>query len=212
MLKLNSEKHYISNKTKQFNLIKIIDLIRNFFRNLNNTSQENSEEKNMDNEKKVVLDKLLKQTDKKLKRKINQFGCYFMSMLAIAQIEEEKVFSAEEINQLYDEAVEKNYMTAKCYVRKPDEIAQLAFKKFGNNKRTYQVGRIDAEGEKRFWGWVENNPKYKEYKYLIIRWEMDNDDYPEHFTLGLINEGEIYDPYPDLNKISKMNEVLYTLL
>ncbi|NIZ41551.1 DUF261 family protein (plasmid) [Entomospira entomophila] len=122
---------------------------------------------------------MIKQNDSRLNAKIRAYGCNFLAHLAIARSD----WLAEEVERVYQLALQEGMIDANCTVRKPQDLLALV----GTPLR--QLGGIVIENGES-WGAKENDSKIR---YRIARWRQRNSQH-QHFTLWNHN-GEIYDPY-----------------
>jgi hypothetical protein len=130
---------------------------------------------------------MLQQTDKRLNEKINRYGCYLMSLIAIISDKNKYEFTADEIDNLYDCLLLNGTIDEDCYIMAPDTVLKFANKIAKGKDRVLQVGIKDIKGE-RFWNWVRGNKvDYKIGKYLTANGNT-------HFML-LCND-RVYDPNP----------------
>ena len=121
----------------------------------------------------------IKQTDKNLPKKINDFGCNFMSHLYVAK----QSYTITEIIDIYNKAVKDGCIDENCTVKDPNRLLQL----LGSNLR--QIGGISLS-DNGVWGEKETSSKIV---FKIARWSQRNSRH-NHFTLYNL-KGEIYDPY-----------------
>lgn len=65
---------------------------------------------------------MILQRDKRLNENIQKYGCYFMSLLFLANKFKNYLLSAQKIEELYDFFVLEHWMDEDCFVKKPKEI------------------------------------------------------------------------------------------
>jgi hypothetical protein len=65
---------------------------------------------------------MILQTDPRLRPEINEYGCYMMSILYLAEKNGGESPGAELINSLYDRFVRMGLMTASCKILNPEHI------------------------------------------------------------------------------------------
>ncbi len=65
---------------------------------------------------------MILQTNKNLVPQINNYGCYFMSILFLAVKHTGLELSTRKINALYHEVILKGYMDMNCYISNPTAI------------------------------------------------------------------------------------------
>ena len=118
------------------------------------------------------------QTDNAFKV-ISRYGCYFFSLLHIAEVITGKSLSDERVMKLYAEAVCSGLMDWKCYVMKPGKLCSLAVYDL-NRKSSPTVKYIGwwnydmTEEDKRdgMWGGSDID-------YTVLRYRTK---YGNHFT------------------------------
>lgn len=120
-------------------------------------------------------------------KKIQRYGCYFLSLLRICEVESKKELSIDNIQTLYESALKNNYIDINCTCLKPDNILALGFSFLGCKKKVYQIGQ-KKNGKTEFWGWVKDN----NYQYVILGKKRPNGF---HFVL---DGKDIFDPNPTL--------------
>lgn len=127
---------------------------------------------------------MIKQNDELLNRNIRKSGCYLLSLLWIAQVENKKVLSSGEINMLYKLFLDKGWIDAACTIQQPDKILNYVL----DDIKIYQVG-IFQDGEYTFWGWVND----EKFDWSIIQHDTAG-YYRTHFVVGDNTFGEMFDP------------------
>ncbi len=65
---------------------------------------------------------MILQTNKSLVPQINNYGCYFMSILFLVVKHTGLELSTRKINALYHEVINKGYMDMNCYISDPTAI------------------------------------------------------------------------------------------
>ena len=144
------------------------------------------------------------QNDEGLNKNIRASGCYFLSLLYIAQIENNYEYTVGSINSFYKYCVRQGYIDKTCTIIKPDNILNHLLK---DDKKIYQIGVIQ-DGESTYWGWVRNY----HYEWVILQHET-NSSYGTHFTVVNPLQIEQYDSMKGKgytsNKITR--SVLYQL-
>lgn len=152
------------------------------------------------------------QTDPELSSVLNRYGCRFMSLLAIPQIEAGEFFMAPVVQEIYDQACEiggvvTNPYTALCG---PNEawIIDEGFRRLDVDKRGIQIGEI--RGDVPF---LWNNKQAESFDYVVAHWKTLGAD--GHFTLLDRKREEIYDPFDArqatyvLKKLEIIRELIY---
>lgn len=133
---------------------------------------------------------MIQQGHPNLKFAIRKSGCYFLSLLGIVQVESKRGLTVDDINSLYDQAVDNKYMDSNCEIIKPDSILKIGFRLLGIRKTFYQIGVMDISTSKRtFWGWVKD----KSWDWIIVEFKTTS-KYGTHFTLRDKSNIDFYDP------------------
>lgn len=136
---------------------------------------------------------MMRQTEH-FNKKIQRYGCYFLSLLRICELRfASDEFTADGIQRLYQKLVSEGVMDEDCYILSPDAVLKAGFAELTGNERFAQVRQIGIEDRdgRRFWGWVKDN----RIDYIILKKKRPNGF---HFTLAAKNAVEIFDPHPSL--------------
>jgi hypothetical protein len=80
------------------------------------------------------------QTSKWFPRQIQRYGCYFLSILYGACSYLDKKLKPSQVLEIFEQAIEKEYMTFSCYVKNPAKIGTLGLEILGSKDRFYYVG------------------------------------------------------------------------
>lgn len=126
------------------------------------------------------------QTDKELGAFINEWGCYFCSLLAVAEEQRKKVFEAHEVMSIYLAAMHVGIISKEvwdengrpkdgCTVLDPDALLRLAGGKGS-------VRKVDGSGYKAATG-----------EWQILRFHNQRTGF-SHFVLGDGNGKVRFDP------------------
>lgn len=126
------------------------------------------------------------QKDRELNRFIQNSGCNMLSLLFIAQLENKKVMSVTDVNNLYKYFLDKKYIDKDCTVLKPDEI----FKTVLIGKKIHQVGSI-VDDKESYWSWV--SPQYQNFDWTIACHKTPGKE-GKHFIACDKYFNEFYDP------------------
>jgi hypothetical protein len=139
------------------------------------------------------------QNDPDLDEHIREYGCYFLSLLHIVQIENKYVMNTKEINKHYDYCVKKLWMSENCYIDNPNAIVNKLLG-FSNIK---QVGQL-KDGKYSWWGEKDFNWAIQENKSIKCS---------KHFTLADGNFTEFFNPLPSTKDVFKPSGrwILYKL-
>ena len=138
--------------------------------------------------KKNVVKFLIPQTD--LFHPVNEYGCNFRSLQAIAEVNSRRDLLHVEIEDLYSQSVNMSWVGEDCYVKEPEQLANSVFKLF---KSKYRIWNCGVARGTRAVGW---NGKPCKFDYCIIKlWQESMTD--KHFVLGDPNFKLLFDPYPN---------------
>lgn len=142
------------------------------------------------------------QTHKDLGKMINRFGCYYRSLLAIAEEEVGKLLSVDNIWVGY-RVLSSGSMDNECYVQKPRNIVEYGFQVLGGDEyRCYQTGLRDLRsGTLSYWG--THGPEHVQYTIL-----QGHTGRHTHFRLGDRDGKLLWDPYPGA-KIQREERVIF---
>lgn len=145
----------------------------------------------------------IKQNDSLLNPNIRATGCYFRSLIGIAETLYQRYMTAKQINELYTRCV-PNIMLANCYVNDPAEIIKMAAIELGYSCKCFQRGLYQGN-EFIFW-----NNIYRNYTDTIIQWKTS---IGSHFTQADENMNEVYDPWNGkIKKMYKQRIILYEVI
>lgn len=134
------------------------------------------------------LDDLVKQTDPKLNSVINEYGCNFMSTIAIPQLLTGNILKANEIQDLWNYSTNQKFEKwdtkeqlswvnkTNSYVNQPDYINNYIMNEFGYSSIKFQFGA---------WGNYQNY--YQSGQLIGVPYGNYN---PGHWTMG--NNNVIY--------------------
>lgn len=162
-----------------------------------------------------MLKQLLKQTDTQLYKDINQVGCFFRSSVAIAELASKQVLSSQDINKLWDIAVEKKFIVDRNMVKGAAPIINLAFAKLNEKFSTpivkaYEVGTIRG-GKVTFYDSIPANMRRCDAIIRKIR-RPKISPYPYHFVLLPFGKEPVWDPHdPPLLSAGTEYEIAFCL-
>jgi hypothetical protein len=134
----------------------------------------------------------------------HRYGCFVRSLLRVPEVLTGKNFTAAELNALFPRVVDLGYAhhgkepTDRYIVDKPGKIVEEGFRWRDQDRRCYQTGIRDLSGT-RYWGWVEQNPEYKQSAFTILKGQTVN--HHAHFRLGDERGLQMFDPYHPAPKI-----------
>jgi hypothetical protein len=121
-----------------------------------------------------------------------RYGCFVRSLLRVPEVLSGNDFTAQELNALFDRVVNLGYADSHFTVEKPAEIVVEGFRWRDQDRQCYQTGIRDLSGT-RYWGWVEQNPEYKQSAFSILKGQTVN--HHAHFRLGDDRGFQLFDPY-----------------
>lgn len=140
---------------------------------------------------------LLKQTDPRLYPEINQYGCFFMSIITASQKYTGTVFNADKINALWDSARKLGILAnvnGFWILQKPHELGHLA----GDGKiETFANVKV-IPGWEPTW--------YAGHTYIILKGQTSTG---EHYRLGDHEGVLIYDPMPSVKITQELTKEYY---
>lgn len=90
---------------------------------------------------------MILQTDTRLNANIQRTGCYFMSILYLANKHAQTPWDTAAINHVYEEAVSEGFMGANCFVYNPDGIFRLAGLRVRYTQHHEAPTRVCADNE-----------------------------------------------------------------
>ena len=163
-----------------------------------------------------MLEKILKQTDARLYKDINQVGCFFRSSVAIAELKCEKALNASENNKIWDIGKEKEFILNRSLVKGGAPITNLAFKlmseKYGTPLyKAIEVGTI-REGKLTFYDSIPNNMRRCDAVIRKIK-RPKKSPYPFHFVLLPFAKEPVWDPHdPPLLSAGIEYEIAFCIL
>jgi hypothetical protein len=135
---------------------------------------------------------------------IYRSGCHFMSLLGIAQTIANDTLSYDQINQIYNLAVDQKYIHEDCTVFLPNSIINAGLHKLGvMDKAGFQIGSQE-KGINTFWGSVLNT----RVDATILCYATPAG---EHYCQGDNLEREIYNPFPAAPIIYLKKTLLYQI-
>ena len=146
---------------------------------------------------------MIKQTDKRLNAKINSFGCWFLSHLAMISMN----WTAKEVEDVYQLCLKAGAIDANCTGLKPNEVLAIAAQ-YKKESPTKQLGGLVYQPAD---SWGVKVPDAK-VKFIVVKWTTQNEHF--HFTLH-VKKGEIYDPFDpvdatySLHKMQRVSEQYY---
>ncbi len=150
---------------------------------------------------------ILKQTDPRLNRLINEYGCIFMDCLAMAQLSEGKAFTADQINALWKKSTDKRWLTLTggyYMVTSPCDVIEQAFFELGKvvisaNTKVETPGIppwvnkwVNVPEGAKLWNMKRNHSK-SGFHYRLFHGEggLAYDSYPG-LELGAVDQDSYY--------------------
>lgn len=138
---------------------------------------------------------MVKQPDKHLNPKIRSEGCYYLSILAIYQLESKYVLSAEEINTIYEQSVKQGAMLEDCFINVGggEMIYQITSELTGKVVKGYHVANFKSG----IWAPKKDNWKHAP-NHCIIQFHRDlGRKRYYHFVYGDFKGNVLFDPIPN---------------
>lgn len=137
--------------------------------------------------------KLYYQTDYRLDRRMNKYGCAIRSLIAYPELRYGYRFEPDEIMEIVGESLESGHIKPSYDFINPGGVVEIAAEHLGVNAWCYDIGSRKGSGS-TYWQHVKKSGNFK-HDFTLLKWATDG---PEgmHFTLGDYNGAEVYDPYP----------------
>lgn len=110
---------------------------------------------------------MILQRDSRLTGQIQDSGCYFMSILYLANKHAMTEWTIGDIHNVYDTAIDRGFMLPNCFIKDPDEIFALAGLETRYTQHHEAPTRVCADDE------VE-----------ILRFKHPDWDWYSHFVVG----------------------------
>ena len=140
---------------------------------------------------------------------IPRWGCYFMSLVGMVELDTGHVFTIADVLEAYHLSADRHHIDMNCYVGAPDGVLanarEIASKRDGKAYlgRIYQVGINDVQGE-RYWPWVPD--KAREPDWVVNKLKTATGF---HFTLGNNAGDEVFNPDPTVQTFGRRALVYY---
>jgi hypothetical protein len=147
---------------------------------------------------------MIYQTDPRLTRELNLWGCRVMALLAIPQFVVGRPLSVSQILSIVHQGRQMDGVIVNDKMRaggQEHELIRLGFAALGVNRTGRQVG------------WKESMRELVDWDYMIYRWTTKQGG--QHFTVADRDGREIYDPYNEeqatypLTKSEMVQPLLY---
>ena len=154
----------------------------------------------------------VRQTDYRLPIEVNKWGCFFRSLLAIAEVYIGRRLRVQEIAQAYREAVAEgmDYMTPDCVCKSESAgggIINQGIALLGGPGRGFQLGSINpAIGKMQWWG-PKGWDKDWGWQILLGKTEYGNSHYRLADREGIL----IFDPDPTAKVKVESLQLLYVV-
>lgn len=153
------------------------------------------------------MSKTIYQNDPLLYPTIQEVGCFFRSALKVSELYSLRDLTHEEINTIWDNAKNLNYIDNNDDIQKSSSIINLGFEQLGLHYKAVEVGTFE-NGSITFYSWVEKYPHYKHFTALIQKVKTEN--FNTHFRVVDKRGKVIFDPYyPQPNIKSIYYSILY---
>lgn len=147
------------------------------------------------------------QTSKKLLRAINKEGCYFRTMLSIAERFTDKLLTADEILEIYYDLIDKGFMKQNCYLENPEKAANAAFKVLKqDNLRCIQIGKKIEGKDPVYWGWVKD----KTVSAIALNGITAKGN--GHWVEADWSGHELWNPYPGAYLVTLKKQIFYRII
>lgn len=148
------------------------------------------------------------QTDTNLDPMIQRWGCYFMSMIRMAEIISGRTATADEINRTYKTQQAALKMTPKCYLADPERVANFFLRAWGVKPHIVQIGVRLPDSPAQFWGWAEKAGRTDwQFTARKVRTSLGF-----HFQLASTDGTLLYDPDPSLKTLGLNSLILYQVV
>jgi hypothetical protein len=151
----------------------------------------------------------MRQTHYKLYEQINIWGCYFRSLVAIAESWTGKRLGWRQINILYETA-RVTMMNDYCSCNSKGAgggITNLAFQAIGENRTARQIGSRTRETGVIYFGYTEPPENPPEIHYSILWGQVSEKS--DHYRLGDENGRLLFDPDPFAIVAKEITQLLY---
>lgn len=161
---------------------------------------------------------MLKQNNKLFNDKIRSTGCNFCSLLAGVERIVKQNLSVKQIEDIYNDAIIKDYMTASCWAQSPHLVAQLALRTLGDRRACLQIGSYDlALGRWQDWVGSPISGANDDNHFAVAHWATTVNPKDGHFCLADVKLNQIFDPWDaelggDLGKIKIDRAYLYKIV
>jgi len=157
------------------------------------------------------------QYDKRLYKDIRSFGCFYLCLERIAEIETCYEGSVDIVNQTWTTAYKNGWIDESTNkIEAVDAILNEFIKIYNKimqntyNRKMYQVGIIKND-KLEYWQWAKRIG-VKDYKYMIIKY-ITNTVFGTHFILADYNGNIIYDPFSEIGlQADKILKIEYKTL
>jgi hypothetical protein len=141
------------------------------------------------------------QSDPELPKTVNQYGCYWRSLLGICETMTGEVFTVEQLKDIYTENITDDSVGIDCMVKQPNAIINMGFAYLGYNWSGYQIGvRRESEWKNYFWKSVKN----KRIDGTVIGYKCAG---YEHYMEGGKDGQPVFDPANGEAKILEPFEI-----
>lgn len=147
------------------------------------------------------------QTDENLLPAINRSGCYFRTMLSIAEKYIDRHLSAAEMEFIYWYLVGKGDMRKDCFLDNPGKVTEAAFFLAGKPTwRCIQIGQQYYGEDPQYWRWVVRSGNTSVTDTAIKGYTPRGN---EHWIQGTAERKTLWNPHPDAPLQELRKAVLY---
>ena len=143
----------------------------------------------------------MQQTDARLPNRIKRYGCYYMVLGRMVEIDTGHTFTADEIIITLEICESKKYILENCKIQNPDGVLKILYQIANSSKKILQIGSI-VYGKVEYWGWVID----KAYDFVIRKYSTKNGN---HFMLLNIGKGIEYNPDESVITFDVEMDILY---
>jgi hypothetical protein len=145
----------------------------------------------------LFFSRFVRQNDKHLREQIRGDGCYFMSILALYQMESRVVLDPIDINEVYEEAIKCRAINENCYVYIDgfQKIFDLLNQRTPTNLQIEFLASWKKDGANNVKVWQSQKSTDARPNYFISRYKrpLGMKTY-HHFIVSDKNGNVVFDP------------------
>lgn len=153
----------------------------------------------------------IKQTDFRLEKDIQVYGCCFRSTLRIIEQKTLELLTWQQINEIYTKGLEKMVLGKNCSVLSYRGLLQAAQEVTKLKVRGFDIGTYDAKRKSyNYYEWVKkaNFIKDENYPFQYRLREVTTQLGNRHWVLTDKNGELLFDPYPTPTEKDHLKDVL----